>query len=79
MGRAILEKALTAKLMVSFGKTAAEANVAATNAGLLVRFSGATQTTSGNIRVLSQSLEAGQQVPAGTVITVQLGDANMTD
>lgn len=61
------------------GKTAAEANVAATNAGLLVRFSGATQTTSGNIRVLSQSLEAGQQVPAGTVITVQLGDANMTD
>lgn len=61
------------------GETAAEANVAATNAGLLVRFSGATQTTSGNIRVLSQSLEAGQQVPAGTVITVQLGDANMTD
>ena len=61
------------------GKTAAEANVAATNAGLLVRFSGATQTTSGTIRVLSQSLEAGQQVPAGTVITVQLGDANMTD
>mgnify|MGYP000354365463 CR=1 FL=1 len=61
------------------GKTAAEANVAATNAGLLVRFSGATQTPSGNIRVLSQSLEAGQQVPAGTVITVQLGDANMTD
>ena len=61
------------------GKTAAEANVAATNAGLLVRFSGATQTTSGNIRVLSQSLEAGQQVPAGTVITVQLGDTNMSD
>lgn len=50
-----------------------------TNAGLLVRFSGATQTTSGNIRVLSQSLEAGQQVPAGTVITVQLGDTNMSD
>lgn len=61
------------------GKTAAETNVAATNAGLLVRFSGATQTTSGNIRVLSQSLEAGQQVPAGTVITVQLGDTNMSD
>ena len=61
------------------GKTAAEANVAATNAGLLVRFSGATQTTSGNIRVLSQSLEAGQQVPAGTVIIVQLGDTNMSD
>lgn len=61
------------------GKTAAEANVTATNAGLLVRFSGATQTTSGNIRVLSQSLEAGQQVPAGTVITVQLGDTNMSD
>lgn len=61
------------------GKTAVEANVAATNAGLLVRFSGATQTTSGNIRVLSQSLEAGQQVPAGTVITVQLGDTNMSD
>ena len=61
------------------GKTAAEANLAATNAGILIRFSGDTKTSSGNIRVLSQDLEPGTQVPAGTVITVQLGDTNMSD
>jgi stage V sporulation protein D (sporulation-specific penicillin-binding protein) len=61
------------------GKTPAEANVAATNAGLLLRFTGTTASTSGSIRVLSQSEDVGAKVPAGTVITVQLGDTTVAD
>ncbi len=61
------------------GKTPAEANIAATNAGLLLRFSGATGDTGGTIRVLTQSEDVGTQVPAGTVITAQLGDTAVTD
>ena len=61
------------------GKTPAEANVAATNAGLFLRFTGTTSSTSGTIRVLSQSENVGVKVPAGTVITVQLGDTAVAD
>ena len=61
------------------GKSPAEANIAATNAGLLLRFTGTTASSSGSIRVLSQSEEVGTKVPAGTVITVQLGDTAVTD
>ena len=61
------------------GKSAAEANTAVTNAGLLIRFSGTTDSGSHTVRVLSQSLEAGSEVEAGTVITVQLGDVSVTD
>ena len=61
------------------GKTPAEANVAATNAGLLLRFKGTTASASGSIRVLSQSEAVGSKVAAGTVITVQLGDTAVAD
>ena len=61
------------------GKTPAEANVAATNAGILLRFTGTTASTSGSIRVLSQSKDVGTKVDAGTVITVQLGDTAVAD
>ena len=61
------------------GKTPAEANVAATNAGLLLRFTGTTSSTSGSVRVLGQSEETGAQVAAGTVITVQLGETAVAD
>ena len=61
------------------GKTPAEANVAATNAGLFLRFTGTTASTSGSVRVLSQSENVGTKVPAGTVITVHLGDTAITD
>lgn len=61
------------------GKTPSEANSAVTNAGLLVRFSGTTDSESGSVRVLSQSEEAGSKVAAGTVITVQLGDTAVSD
>ena len=61
------------------GRTPSEANTVAVNAGLLIRFSGTTGSESSAIRVLSQSLDAGTEVEAGTVITVQLGDTSVTD
>ena len=61
------------------GKTPSEANTAATAAGLLIRFSGTTGSESSAIRVLSQSIDEGAEVDAGTVITVQLGDTSVTD
>ena len=61
------------------GRTAAEANTAATNAGLLIRFTGTTSSESNTVLVFSQDLEAGTEVPAGTVITVRLGDTTVRD
>ena len=61
------------------GRTPSEANTVAVNAGLLIRFSGTTGSESSSIRVLSQNIEAGTEVDAGTVITVQLGDTSVTD
>ena len=71
----------TAKCTVPhlIGKTPSEANTAATGAGLFIRFSGTTGSESSAVRVLSQSIEAGTEVEAGTVITVQLGDTSVTD
>ena len=61
------------------GKTPSEANTTATAAGLLIRFSGTTGSESSSARVLSQSIDEGTEVEAGTVITVQLGDTSVTD
>ena len=61
------------------GRTASEANTAATNAGLLIRFTGTTSSESNTVLVFSQELEAGTEVPAGTVITVRLGDTTVRD
>lgn len=61
------------------GKTPSEANTTATAAGLLIRFSGTTGSESSSVRVLSQSIDEGTEVEAGTVITVQLGDTSGTD
>ena len=71
----------TAKCKVPhlIGKTPSEANTAATGAGLFIRFSGTTGSESSSVRVLSQSIEEGTEVDAGTVITVQLGDTSVTD
>ena len=75
------EKKSTDKCVVPtlLGRTPSEANTVAVNAGLLIRFSGTTGSESSSIRVLSQNLEAGTEVDAGTVITVQLGDTSVTD
>lgn len=55
------------------GLTAAQANAALTNAGLIMKVSGTTSVSSGNVFALNQSIAAGTEVPAGTVVTVQLG------
>ena len=41
--------------------------------------SGTTGSESSSVRVLSQSIDEGTEVEAGTVITVQLGDTSVTD
>ena len=61
------------------GRTAAEANTVAANAGLLIRFTGTTSSESSTVLVFNQDLESGTEVPAGTVITVRLGDTTVRD
>ena len=61
------------------GRTAVDANTVTANAGLLIRFTGTTDNGNDAVRVVSQSEEAGTQLPAGTVITVQLGDHTVQD
>ena len=75
------EEKSTGKCVVPhlIGKTPSEANNTATAAGLLIRFSGTTGSESSSVRVLSQSIDEGTEVEAGTVITVQLGDTSVTD
>ena len=53
------------------GLSASEANKAITNAGLIMKSTGASGTK--GIKAISQSLEPEKQVPAGTVVTVQMG------
>ena len=61
------------------GLSAEKANKAITDAGLIMKVMGDTSGNSGNIRVMTQSVEAGQEVKAGTVIAVQLTDTSMVD
>ena len=61
------------------GQTAAAANRMLTDAGLILKVSGTTSTSSGNVKALSQNLEAGTEVEAGTVVTVQFGDSSVLD
>lgn len=59
------------------GLSAAKANTALTNAGLILKTTGATGEGSG-IKAINQSLAEGTQVPAGTVVTVQMGQSGST-
>ena len=61
------------------GRTASEANQALTNAGLIMKVTGATSTSSGNVHAISQSVPEGTQVEAGSVITVRFGDSSVLD
>ena len=59
------------------GLSADETNRALVNAGLILR---ATGTTRSGAKAISQSLEAGTEVNAGTVVTVQMGQTtNIAD
>ena len=61
------------------GLSASEANQALTNAGLIMKVTGATSSSSGNVYAISQSVQPEAQVEAGTVVTVQLGDSSVLD
>jgi len=61
------------------GRTAAEANQALTNAGLIMRVTGATSTESGNVRAISQDRAEGTELPPGSVVTVRFGDSSVRD
>ena len=61
------------------GKTAAEANAAITNAGLIMRVTGATSTESGNVKAISQDREEGTELAPGSVVTVRFGDSSVRD
>lgn len=59
------------------GLTAAQANRALADAGLILKATGASGEGSG-IKAISQSLAAGAEVSAGTVVTVQMGQTGTT-
>lgn len=61
------------------GKSASEANKAITNDGLIMKVTGTTTASSGNVYAITQSLPAGTEVAAGTVVTVQFGDNSVLD
>ena len=61
------------------GLSASAANQALTNAGLIMKVTGATTSSSGNVYAISQSVQPEAQVEAGTVVTVQLGDSSVLD
>ena len=61
------------------GKTAAEANRSLTNAGLIMKVTGTTSSTSGNVRAISQNYPEGTELKAGEVVTVQFGDTSVLD
>jgi len=59
------------------GMTASKVNKALTDAGLIMKTTGASGENSA-IKAISQSHEPGTEVPAGTVITVQMGQSSTT-
>lgn len=59
------------------GLSAPDVNAAAARAGVNVEFSGNTST--GGLKAYKQSVEAGKEVDAGTVITVYFSDDNVVD
>ena len=61
------------------GLTAAEANQKLTNAGLIMRVTGATSTGSGNVKAISQDRAAGMELAPGSVVTVRFGDSSVRD
>lgn len=59
------------------GLTATEANKAAAKAGVNIEFSG--NTSSAGLKAYKQSIEAGQSVEAGTIVTVYFIDDSAVD
>ena len=60
------------------GLSAANANTAMTNAGLILKMSG-TISGSGNIHAISQSIAEGTELEAGSIVEVHFGDSTVLD
>lgn len=73
------EESETQKVTVPnlIGLSATEVNSVAAKAGINIEFSG--NTTTGGLKSYKQSIEAGQSVDAGTVVTVYFRDDNVAD
>lgn len=69
------EKSVTVPDMV--GLTATEVNKTAASAGINIEFSG--NTTSSGLKAYRQSIDAGQSVDAGTIVTVYFRDDTTVD
>ena len=61
------------------GLSAAEANKAITNAGLIMRIAGTTSSSSGNVYAISQETAEGTELAPGEVVTVRFGDSSVLD
>lgn len=61
------------------GDSAATANQKIVNAGLIMGVSGAMNASSSTVRAISQSIAAGTEVEAGTVVRVQFSDSSVRD
>ena len=75
-----VEKNNTPRVMPNVvGRTASEANKVLADAGLIMKVSGATTASAGNVRAISQSVAEGTELEAGTVVTIQFGDSSVLD
>ena len=61
------------------GDSAATSNQKITGAGLIMGVAGVTNRSSSSVRAISQSIEPGTEVEAGTVIRVQFSDSSVRD
>ena len=61
------------------GDSAATSNQKIVNAGLIMGVAGVTNRSSSSVRAISQSIEPGTEVDAGTVIRVQFSDSSVRD
>ena len=75
-----VEKNNTPRVMPNVvGRTASEANKVLADTGLIMKVSGATTASAGNVRAISQSVAEGTELEAGTVVTIQFGDSSVLD
>ena len=61
------------------GDSASAANQKIVNAGLIMGITGVTNRSSSSVRAITQSIEAGTEVEAGTVVRVQFSDGSVRD
>ena len=61
------------------GMSAAKANQAMTDAGLILKMSGTISSSTGTVHAISQALAAGTELERGSVVEVHFGDSTVLD